>query len=122
MSSDVQDIEDIVRAWAWEMYDVTKSKEQSKIPRDCLDMTISWKKVRFEHGEPEYTEKDKPPVPKSQVCITGLILGLRPANERRRYKVTPSLIGRPQPKSQACISPVLYFKYSVCRYNAVNFL
>ena len=24
---------------------------------------------------------------------TGLILGLRPANERRRYKVTPSLIG-----------------------------
>ena len=28
------------------------------------------------------------------VCInSGLILGLRPANERRRYKVTPSLIG-----------------------------
>ena len=25
--------------------------------------------------------------------ITGLILGLRPVNERRRYKVTPSLIG-----------------------------
>ena len=27
------------------------------------------------------------------ICIAGLILGLRPANERRRYKVTPSLIG-----------------------------
>ena len=27
------------------------------------------------------------------VWDTGLILGLRPANERRRYKVTPSLIG-----------------------------
>ena len=25
--------------------------------------------------------------------VTGLILGLRPANGRRRYKVTPSLIG-----------------------------
>ena len=25
--------------------------------------------------------------------ITGLILGLRPSNERRRYKVTPSFIG-----------------------------
>ena len=25
-------------------------------------------------------------------CVSGLILGLRPANERRRYKVTPSLI------------------------------
>ena len=28
-----------------------------------------------------------------QVEYTGLILGLRPANERRCYKVTPSLIG-----------------------------
>ena len=27
------------------------------------------------------------------IGIHGLILGLRPANERRRYKVTPSLIG-----------------------------
>ena len=25
--------------------------------------------------------------------IRGLILGLRPVNERRRYKVTPSVIG-----------------------------
>ena len=25
--------------------------------------------------------------------VTGLIQGLQPANERRRYKVTPSLIG-----------------------------
>ena len=35
-------------------------------------------------------------VVKSEIQVkknTGLILGLRPANERRRYKVTPSLIG-----------------------------
>ena len=29
----------------------------------------------------------------SNGASSGLILGLRPANERRRYKVTPSLIG-----------------------------
>ena len=29
-------------------------------------------------------------------AIAGLILGLRPANERRRYKVTPPLIGLAQ--------------------------
>ena len=29
----------------------------------------------------------------SQTEIAGMILGLRPANERRRYKVTPCLIG-----------------------------
>ena len=32
--------------------------------------------------------------------ITGLILGLRPANERRRYIVTPSLIGWAQTWNQ----------------------
>ena len=29
----------------------------------------------------------------SYSCLSGLILGMRPANERRRYKVTPSLFG-----------------------------
>ena len=32
-------------------------------------------------------------LPSSISLGVGLILGLRPANERRRYKVTPSLIG-----------------------------
>ena len=31
--------------------------------------------------------------PQADIVKSGLILGLRPANERRRYKVTPSLIG-----------------------------
>ena len=34
---------------------------------------------------------------------SGLISGLRPANERRRYKVTPSLIGWAQTQNQPCI-------------------
>ena len=34
---------------------------------------------------------------------SGLILGLRPANERRRYKVTPSPIGWAQTLNQPCI-------------------
>ena len=33
---------------------------------------------------------------------SGLILDLRPANERRRYKETPSLIGCAQTKTQSC--------------------
>ena len=33
---------------------------------------------------------------------TRVILGLRPANERRRYKVTPSLIGRANLESALC--------------------
>ena len=39
----------------------------------------------------------------SAVAITRLILGLCPANERRHYKVTPSLIGWAQTYNQPCI-------------------
>ena len=35
--------------------------------------------------------------------IIGLILGLRPANERRRYFITTSLIGWAQAENQPCI-------------------
>ena len=35
--------------------------------------------------------------------FTRLLLGLRPANERRRYKVTPCLIGWAQTNNQPCI-------------------
>ena len=35
-----------------------------------------------------------------------LILGLRPINERRRYKATPSLIGRAQTKTEPCNNKV----------------
>ena len=43
----------------------------------------------------------------SNVFNTGLILCLRPANERRRYKVTPSLIGWAQTNNQPCNVSVL---------------
>ena len=33
---------------------------------------------------------------------SGLIRGLHPANERRRYKVTPSLVGWAETKDQLC--------------------
>ena len=47
-------------------------------------------------------------------CISELILGLRQSNERRRYKVTPSLIGlRPR------ISPVYIFLKTVILYNNI---
>ena len=44
-----------------------------------------------------------------------MIPGLRPANERRRYKVTPSLIGCAQTQNQPCIIVDLYKVYiSAC--------
>ena len=39
----------------------------------------------------------------SDWTVSGLILGLRPANERRRYSVTTSLIGWAQAWNQSCV-------------------
>ena len=44
-----------------------------------------------------------------QNSITGLILGLHPANERRRYKVTASLIGWIQTQKQPCYYAAILF-------------
>ena len=40
----------------------------------------------------------------NDIYIAGMILGLRPANERRRYSVTTSLIGWAQAQNQPCIA------------------
>ena len=40
-----------------------------------------------------YSEIVGPLMVHENLQMSGLIQGLRPANERRRYKVTPSLIG-----------------------------
>ena len=44
----------------------------------------------------------EPPPPPNESCA-GRILGLRPANERRRYFVTTSLIGWAQAWIQPCM-------------------
>ena len=69
MANDVVDLEDVVKRWALDMFDYTKSKEQAKIPRDCLLTTISWNKVRFQHSQAEYVDKWKPPSPKAKVLF-----------------------------------------------------
>ena len=53
---------------------------------DCWN-TQQTKQYRFVSV---YVHIEKPSV---SPCSAALILGLCPANERRRYKVTPSLIG-----------------------------
>lgn len=69
MSSNAIDLEEVVKRWALEMFDYTKSKDQARIPRDCLMVTISWDRVRFQHTVPQYNEKWKPPQPKAKVLF-----------------------------------------------------
>lgn len=51
------DLEDYVTEWAWQMFDVLKSKEEAKIPKEHLVLDIKWSKVRFQHGKNYYITK-----------------------------------------------------------------
>ena len=66
---EIPDVEAIVKRWALEMFEYTKSKEQAKIPKDSLIYSVDWKNVKFKHHTPEYTDAEKPPAPKAQVLF-----------------------------------------------------
>ena len=64
---DVIDLEEMVKRWAVQMFDYTKNKEQTRIPREHLVFNVDWRRVRFVHHDPQFVDQSKPPAPKSQV-------------------------------------------------------
>lgn len=50
----VVDLEEIVKRWAMEVFDITKTKEQARIPKDMLQWNINWKHVKFYFDQPRY--------------------------------------------------------------------
>ena len=81
------------------------------LPSDPIDKNVSissvnglaanrWQAINWSNGDPLNLCTYVSPCPKELTGVqhvlhgykSGLILGLRQANERRRYKVTPSLI------------------------------
>ena len=68
-AAETVDLEDIVKKWAVQMYDMTKSKEQARIPKDHLVFNFNWKRIKFVHHEPEFHNPSKPTQPKSQILF-----------------------------------------------------
>ncbi|ELU17582.1 hypothetical protein CAPTEDRAFT_225999 [Capitella teleta] len=68
-ATEVVDLQAIVTQWSKTMFDITKTKEQAKINRDHLQFHINWKRVKFTHSDPDYTDKQQAPEPKSQVLF-----------------------------------------------------
>ena len=59
-----------------------------------MTVIISWNLITMRKPILQYQRnKQFADIPISLKYSSGLILGLRPANERRRYTVTPSRIG-----------------------------
>uniref|UniRef100_A0A915J078 Vitellogenin n=1 Tax=Romanomermis culicivorax TaxID=13658 RepID=A0A915J078_ROMCU len=50
----VVDLEEIVKVWAQEVFDISKTKEQTRIPKEMLQYNINWKYVKFHFDEPHY--------------------------------------------------------------------
>ncbi|CAH1798688.1 unnamed protein product [Owenia fusiformis] len=68
-SQSVVDIEGLIQAWAWDMFDRTKTKDQAKIPKDYLEMTVDYKRVKFMNDPPEFTEEQRAGVPKAKILF-----------------------------------------------------
>jgi hypothetical protein len=64
---DVVDLDELVKKWATQMFEYTKSKDHARIPKEHLAFNVDWKRVRFVHHEPEYIDKRKSATPKSQI-------------------------------------------------------
>lgn len=69
MATDIVDLEEIVKDWALKMFDVTKTKEQGRIPKDNLEFTVNWKGVRSVHSEADFADAVHAPSPKAQVLF-----------------------------------------------------
>ena len=92
-----------------QLFDYVPSIVLSRNFQELLPMTevMSMQKVNVK-GEDELICEQlsfwSPPFrSRIETCLSELILGLYPANERRRYKVTPSLIGWAQTYNQPCL-------------------
>ena len=71
----------------------------------CHRSIMARSELYFVRGNPQQSVSDVESV--SVRHYTGLILGLHPANERRCYKVMPSLIGWVQTWNQPCYIIIL---------------
>lgn len=69
MANGTVDLEGTIKKWAKKMFDITKTKEQGRIPENTLDFVINWKKVRAIHEEPQFEGISHTALPKAQVLF-----------------------------------------------------
>ncbi|KAK3602104.1 hypothetical protein CHS0354_030453 [Potamilus streckersoni] len=68
--TNVTDIEDVVKTWAWTSFCKTRSKDLQKLKYDDVHLDVNWTRVRFIPGDPDYSDKEMVESPKSKVVFT----------------------------------------------------
>lgn len=67
--ANVLDLEDIAKTWAWTNFLKVRTKENSKLSFQDVQMTVNWSRVRFVTEKPEYEDKIMVEIPKAQVVF-----------------------------------------------------
>ena len=67
--ANVIDIEDIVKTWAWTNFMKTRSKDNSKLKLEDVQIHVNWSRVRFVTSAPDYSDKIMTELPKAQVVF-----------------------------------------------------
>lgn len=67
--SNLLDLEEIAKTWAWTAFMKTRSKELSKLKYDDVRLDVNWSRVRFVSEGEEYLDKKMDDVPTVQVVF-----------------------------------------------------
>ena len=68
--SNVTDIEEIVRTWAWTAFVKTRSADYKKLKLDDVSLDVNWSRVRFTPSVPDYSDGNMVECPSSKVVFT----------------------------------------------------
>lgn len=68
-STEIVDLDEIVKNWATKMFHTTRNVKQALIPKKNLAFTINWSHTKFIHHEPVYQPQQTPSPPKSRVLF-----------------------------------------------------
>jgi len=71
-AAEIVDLDDFIKKWAVQLFDITKNREQARISKDNLEFTVNWNRTKFVHNEPTFAEQTKPSTPKSHVLFKTL--------------------------------------------------
>jgi hypothetical protein len=93
--SNVTDIDEIVKSWAWTSFVRTRSKDHTKLRFEDVHLEVNWSRVRFTPSSPNYSDENMVESPKSQVVFKSTFVNNTETEQEHSFQTT---------RSTSCIS------------------
>lgn len=81
-------LDEMVEDWAHEMFKATATKDQAKIAKDALSLTLNWKRAKFYHDEPVFNDQHSASKPNSQVLFKSDFLNNTESEQEYSFKTS----------------------------------